>query len=171
MEELRFMLKHVPRKSNELIYMKCLNPRCNHCSKNPIITTDTWEDLKKNEFKWHNLVASTKFPGHYMTFLESLEVGKEMHKTSKVTNTWLRTSNRGKNSKRSAEFDIKLFEFFCINENFIIHLQVMLVFPTLNQSANVLIVRIGYFCQRQKRRGTYQYFTMTNGVYFVHKQF
>ena len=49
------------------------------------ISTDPWKDLKKNEFKWHNTVALRKFPGHYMTFLEPLEVGKEMHKTGEFT--------------------------------------------------------------------------------------
>ena len=88
MEELRFMLKHADRKSNELIFMKCVNPRCKHCSENPIIATTAWEDLKKNDFKWYNPMASTKFPGHYMTFLESLEVDTQLHKTGEFTDDY-----------------------------------------------------------------------------------
>ena len=56
-----------------------------------------------------------------------------------------------------------------LNGDFILHPQVMLVYSKINQSANVLTVWIGYLCQRQKRRGTYQYFTRTNEVYFVYK--
>ena len=88
MEELRFMLEHADRKSNELIFMKYVNPRCKHCSENPIIATIAWEDLKKNDFKWYNLMVSTKFPGHYMAFSESLEVDIQLHKTGEFTDDY-----------------------------------------------------------------------------------
>ena len=72
MEELRFMLKHADRKSNELIFMKCVNPRCKHCSENPIIATTAWEDLKKNDFKWYNPMAyfgkRTNKQEHFLNF-------------------------------------------------------------------------------------------------------
>ena len=33
-------------------------------------------------------MASTKFPGHYMTFLESLEVDTQLHKTGEFTDDY-----------------------------------------------------------------------------------
>ena len=66
------------------------------------------------------------------------------------------------------EFHINFLYLSVLYENFILHLQVMLVCPKVNQLESVLTVQIGYLCQQQKRRGTYQYFTMTNKVYFAY---
>ena len=35
LKELYFVAKHLDRKSNELIIMKCYNPACVYCAKNP----------------------------------------------------------------------------------------------------------------------------------------
>ena len=151
MEELTFMLKHVDRKSNELIYMKCVNPRCNHCSQNLIIATDAWEDLKEIEFKWHNPAVSTKFPGHYiLTSLESLEVGKEMHKAGKFTSTWWRKSDRGKIQNVLWNLIFNFLYLFPLDENFILHLQVMLVCLKVNQSAKSLLSKLVIYVRDRK---------------------
>ena len=34
MEELKMLFKHIDRKSNEVIFCKCTNPRCPHCTEN-----------------------------------------------------------------------------------------------------------------------------------------
>ena len=68
--ELRFMAKHIDRKSNEVIFQKCSDPRCSHCSTRPILSKMAWEFLKDRDFKWPNPIPSLDHPGHYMTFKE-----------------------------------------------------------------------------------------------------
>ena len=69
--ELRFMMKHIDRKSNEVIFRKFVDPRCDHCSSSPIISTEAWNYLKEREFKWPNPIPSTAdHPGHFKTFIE-----------------------------------------------------------------------------------------------------
>ena len=67
-KELRFILKHLDRKSNELIYRKCTDPRCDHCSSNPILSKKSF--LKMSDFKWPNPKPSSMHDNHYMTFME-----------------------------------------------------------------------------------------------------
>lgn len=68
--ELRFMAKHIDRKSNEVIFRKCSEPRCYHCSTHPIIAKEAWGFLKDRDFKLPNPIPSLDHPGHYMTFKE-----------------------------------------------------------------------------------------------------
>ena len=84
MTELRFMLDHMERKSNELIFRKCIEPRCTHCSSNPVKAVKAWEYLKNRDFKWANPVPSTKYPGHFMTFLEIEELDTVYLKTGNI---------------------------------------------------------------------------------------
>ena len=37
-EEVKFMCNHIDRKSNEVIFRKCVNPRCKHCQGSPVIS-------------------------------------------------------------------------------------------------------------------------------------
>ena len=73
-KELRFTAKHIERKSHEIIFSKCSNPRCNHCASNPIISKTAWAFLSERNFKWPNPVPSTNFSGHYKTFIEISEM-------------------------------------------------------------------------------------------------
>ena len=68
--ELRNMLKHMERKSNELVFRKCQDLICHHCTKNPVKATEFWNYLEKRHFKLPNPLQSQHHPGHYMTFLE-----------------------------------------------------------------------------------------------------
>ena len=70
MAELRFMCSHIDRKSNEIIFSKCLNPNCSHCVEKPVISTKAWSYLKDRGFKWPNPKESGNYPGHFKTFLE-----------------------------------------------------------------------------------------------------
>lgn len=70
-------MKHMDRKSNEIIFRKCNDPRCTHCSKRPVISTKAWNFLKERDFKWPNPIPSIKYPGHYMTFLEVEQITNE----------------------------------------------------------------------------------------------
>ena len=73
-KELRFLTKHVDRKSNELIFMKCYDPRCAFCVQHPVKAVQVWNFLRERDFKWFNPVPSTSHQGHYKTFLEMLEM-------------------------------------------------------------------------------------------------
>ena len=75
--ELRFMMKHIDRKSNEIVFCKCMDPACSYFSSHPIRASKMWEFLRKKEFKWFNPVPSTTHPGHYLTFLEVLQLDKK----------------------------------------------------------------------------------------------
>jgi len=77
MSELRFMLKHIERKSNEIIFRKCNNPNCRHCLNHPIVSKKSWEYLHSKNFKWPNPTESESFPGHYKTYLEVDEIDEE----------------------------------------------------------------------------------------------
>ena len=68
--ELRFACKHMERKSNEIIFMKCVEPRCPHCIDCPIISKNAWSYILEREFKWANPIESMEYPGHYQTFCE-----------------------------------------------------------------------------------------------------
>ena len=71
------MTKHVDRKSNEAIFRKCVDPRCDYCTTHPIISTKSWEYLREREFKWPNPVPSLNYPGHFKTFLEVDQLDSE----------------------------------------------------------------------------------------------
>lgn len=68
------MVKHIDRKSNEIVFMKCSDPLCPHCSKNPVQCRQIWSFLKEREFKWWNPEQSKTHPEHFSTFLEMCEL-------------------------------------------------------------------------------------------------
>ena len=78
---MHFMMKHIDRKSHEVIFRKCANPRCNHCVSNPVVSVKAWKYLKDREFKWPNPVDSVEYPRHYQTFLEVDKLDKDYIKT------------------------------------------------------------------------------------------
>ena len=69
-KELWFFLKHIDRMSNEIIFMKCIDRKCEFCIQHPIKCTDTWNYLKERSFFWFNPLPSRGNPGHYRTFIE-----------------------------------------------------------------------------------------------------
>ncbi len=75
--EMRFMAKHIDRKSNEIIFAKCMDPACAYCTNNPVRALKMWEYLRHRQMKWANPVPSTMHPGHFMTFLEVSELVNE----------------------------------------------------------------------------------------------
>ena len=82
MQELRFMIKHMQRKSNEVVIMKCNEPRCLHCSTRPVKSVEAWGYLSERDFKWPNPIQSTEHPNHYKTFLEMDQLDNEFVTTS-----------------------------------------------------------------------------------------
>ena len=70
MSELRFMCKHMDRKSNEVVFRKCVDPSCSHCTEHQIISTKAWDYLKERDFIWPNPTPSLTCPVHYKNYLE-----------------------------------------------------------------------------------------------------
>ena len=79
--KMRFAFKHVDRKSNELIYLKCVDPRCEYCTSNPNKAVDAWKYLKEREFKWPNQEPLTSHTGHFQTFMEVERIDKDFIST------------------------------------------------------------------------------------------
>ena len=84
--DLRFMVKHIDRKSNEIIFMKCKDPACTHCSARPVQALKLWQFLKDRDFKWFNPDSSDTHPGHYKTFIEMSEVDAKLLRTGNYSN-------------------------------------------------------------------------------------
>ena len=81
MSELRFMRKHIDRKSNEVVFRKCVDPSCSYCTEHPIISTKAWDYLKERDFKWPNPTTSLTCPVHYKTYLEIDELDAQHYQT------------------------------------------------------------------------------------------
>ena len=75
------MAKHLERKSNEIVFKRCANPRCKHCVDKPIVSVKAWNYLKERNFKWSNPVSSSTHPGHYQTFAETEQLDPQFIKT------------------------------------------------------------------------------------------
>ena len=75
------MIKHVERKSYEIIFKKCFNPRCNHCADKLVISTVALGYLREHDFKFSNPVPSISHQGHCQTFLEMEPLSAEFIKT------------------------------------------------------------------------------------------
>ena len=65
LEEMKFMLAHIQRHRNEIVYMKCQNPTCEHCTNNPPTATEFF-----SQEKLFSPMPSQLHEGHYCTFLE-----------------------------------------------------------------------------------------------------
>ena len=77
LKELHFMAKHIDRKSNEVIIMKCYDPACNHCVRNPPKSSPAWKFLKERNFIFFNPLPSQEYPEHYMKFIEMGKIDDE----------------------------------------------------------------------------------------------
>ena len=64
------MVNHVDRKCNEIIFKKCVSPRCSHCTVNPVVSKKAWEYLTSIDFNWPNPMKSEDRVDHYMTYIE-----------------------------------------------------------------------------------------------------
>lgn len=69
-EELKFMLAHIQRHRNELVYVKCLSENCDYCTTHPPKATGVFAFLQERNMTLFSPMPSHKYPGHYCTFLE-----------------------------------------------------------------------------------------------------
>ena len=67
MAEMRSMLRHMEKESNEIIFKKCQDKDCNHCSVNPVIATSFWDYMMKNAYIFSNLIESSFHPRHSLS--------------------------------------------------------------------------------------------------------
>ena len=81
MSKLRFMCKHIDQKSNEVVFRKCVDPPCSHCTEHLIISTKSWDYLKKRDFKWPNPTPNLPCPCHYKTYLVIDELDAQHYRT------------------------------------------------------------------------------------------
>ena len=81
MSQLRFMCKHIDRKTNEVVFRKCVDLSCLHCTEHPNISTKAWDYLKERHFKWPNPTSSLTCPGHFKTYLEIDELDAQHYQT------------------------------------------------------------------------------------------
>ena len=69
LRELKFMLKHMDRRKNEVTFRKCDDPLCQHCSSKPVHATAVFEFLRRKKYVLFEPLKSEKHPNHYCTFL------------------------------------------------------------------------------------------------------
>ena len=82
LRELKFMLKHMDRRKNEVTFRKCDDPLCQHCSSNPVHATAVFEFLRRKKYILFEPLKSEKHPDHYCTFLELCEKEPEDFESS-----------------------------------------------------------------------------------------
>ena len=69
-KELRFLLSHIDKKHNEVVFSKYFDPSCQHCVKNSIKAEEFYSFLKKFSYKLLNPQFSKVHLGHYQSFIE-----------------------------------------------------------------------------------------------------
>ncbi len=79
--EFRILLKQVDKRANKVCFAKCREPTRSHCCYSPMIAKEFWALLQENNFKLPNPVKSATYPGHYQSFLDSLDLPKEVRPT------------------------------------------------------------------------------------------
>ena len=75
--EMEAMHTHVKRYRNEVIFLKCPEPGCPHCSEHPVRAKKLFKFLRERDMKMFSPVASTRFEGHYCTFMEMCDKNPE----------------------------------------------------------------------------------------------
>ena len=65
-KELRFMIKHMDRRHNELIFIKCEDHDCNHCQQSPVQAKRAFQFLKEQQI-FFVPTPTDNHPGHYHT--------------------------------------------------------------------------------------------------------
>ena len=73
LNEVKFMLKHIQRHHNEVVFIKRSSPTCDRFGKHPVKAKEVFKFLEPYGMKFFSLMQSDKYPGHYCTFLEMCE--------------------------------------------------------------------------------------------------
>lgn len=70
MNQFKFLFEYVDRHHNEIIFLKCDENTCSHCTKNPVRATEVFSFLKERKMKLFYPMPSKNHNGHFCTFLE-----------------------------------------------------------------------------------------------------
>ena len=76
-KELSFMIKHMDRRHNELIFFKCEDHSCTHCQQNPVQARNAFQFLKERHKRHMTFFVPTPsdgYPGHYHTYHEMCQI-------------------------------------------------------------------------------------------------
>lgn len=98
LKELEFLLNHVDRKNNELVFMKCSDGSCDHCTLHPVRAKKLFKFLNGNKMLLFNPTESDQHPGHYYTFLEMCKKSAE--------HVHMPVGNEGLSSEMNAEHQL-----------------------------------------------------------------
>jgi len=75
---MREMLLHIHRHRNKVVFMKCLNSSCSHCTKNPLKAKKLFAMLEKMDMKLFAPLPNENNSGHYYTFKEMCTLEPEI---------------------------------------------------------------------------------------------
>ena len=67
------MIKHMDRRHNELIFVKCEDHDCSHCQQSPVQAKRAFQFLK-GHIIFFVPTPSDKHPGHYHTYHEMCQL-------------------------------------------------------------------------------------------------
>ena len=77
LKDFQFMLQHIDRRHNELIFSKCSKADCSHCTSHPVRATDSYTFLQRRNKIMFNPQPSKNCQEHYSTFLDMCELELE----------------------------------------------------------------------------------------------
>ena len=69
-QEFRFLLAHVNRHYNEIMFLKCQESGCTHCTQNPVRAKEVFSFLTGRKMKLFYPLPSSEHVGHFSTYLE-----------------------------------------------------------------------------------------------------
>ncbi|XP_038052788.1 uncharacterized protein LOC119725453 [Patiria miniata] len=72
-DEYKFVMRHMDRRIGMVIFAKCADPGCQHCSSNPPVAGDMLQCVRD----FPTPVPSLDHPGHFFTFIEALRRGRD----------------------------------------------------------------------------------------------
>jgi hypothetical protein len=64
LKELKFIIRHCDRRRNELIFLKCESPECDHCANSPIRAKDSMAFIRKHGGVMFSPKLSPTHEGH-----------------------------------------------------------------------------------------------------------
>lgn len=62
-EEYKFLLAHIRRHHNEVIFLKCTNSECNHCTQHPVQAIEAFSFLRERNMKMFYPLPSSQHSG------------------------------------------------------------------------------------------------------------
>ena len=70
---MKFMIMHLQRHRNEMVFLKCLKSTCTYCMLNPPKAVKVYDVLEKRNMILFSPMPNREHLGHYCTFLEMCE--------------------------------------------------------------------------------------------------